>query len=99
MTPGADGETIDGMSDERIQKIIASLKDHSYQPHPARREYIAKKNSDKKRPLGIPSASDKLVQEVVRMIFESIYEPNFSSDSHGFRPKKSCHTAVSYTHL
>lgn len=96
MTPGADGETIDGMSDERIQKIIASLKDHSYQPHPARREYIAKKNSDKKRPLGIPSASDKLVQEVVRMILESIYEPNFSSDSHGFRPKKSCHTALKH---
>ena len=96
MTPGADGETIDGMSDERIQKIIASLKDHSYQPHPARRKYIAKKNSAKKRPLGIPSASDKLVQEVVRMILESIYEPNFSPDSHGFRPKKSCHTALKH---
>lgn len=96
MTPGADGETIDGMSDERIQKIIASLKDHSYQPHPARREYIAKKNSSKKRPLGIPSASDKLVQEVVRMILESIYEPNFSPDSHGFRPKRSCHTALKH---
>lgn len=96
MTPGADGETIDGMSDKRIQKIIASLKDHSYQPHPARREYIAKKNSSKKRPLGIPSASDKLVQEVVRMILESIYEPNFSPDSHGFRPRRSCHTALKH---
>ena len=96
MTPGADGETIDGMSDERIQKIIASLRNHSYQPHPARREYIAKKNSGKKRPLGIPSASDKLVQEVVRMILESIYEPNFSPDSHGFRPKRSCHTALKH---
>ena len=96
MTPGTDGETIDGMSDECIQKIIASLRNHSYQPHPARREYIAKKNSGKKRPLGIPSASDKLVQEVVRMILESIYEPNFSPDSHGFRPKRSCHTALKH---
>ena len=84
------------MSDKRIQKIIASLKDHSYQPHPARREYIAKKNSGKKRPLGIPSAEDKLVQEVVRMILESIYEPTFSPDSHGFRPKRSCHTALKH---
>ena len=96
MTAGVDGQTIDGMSDKRIQKIIASLKDHSYQPHPARREYIAKKNSSKKRPLGIPSAEDKLVQEVVRMILESIYEPTFSLDSHGFRPKRSCHTALKH---
>lgn len=96
MTPGTDGETIDGMSSQRIQNIIASLKDHSYQPHPARREYIAKKNSGKKRPLGIPSAADKLVQEVVRMILESIYEPNFSPNSHGFRPKRSCHTALKH---
>ena len=65
MTAGIDGQTIDGMSDERIQKIIASLKNHSYQPNPARREYIPKKNSAKKRPLGIPSAEDKLVQEDV----------------------------------
>ena len=97
MTPGVDGETLDGMSEERIMKIIASLKDHSYKPHPARRVYIAKKNnSKKKRPLGIPSTSDKLVQEVVRMILESIYEPNFSPDSHGFRPKRSCHTALKH---
>ena len=66
MTAGTDGKTIDGMGTERIQKIIESLKNHSYQPKPARREYIRKKNSDKKRPLGIPSADDKLVQEVVR---------------------------------
>lgn len=94
MTPGMDGNTIDGMSSRRIEGIIASLKDKSYQPHPARREYIPKKNSDKKRPLGIPSANDKLVQEVVRMILESIYEPTFSENSHGFRPRRSCHTAL-----
>ena len=94
MTPGMDGTTLDGMSSRRIDGIIASLKDRSYQPKPARRTYIAKKNSSKKRPLGIPSANDKLVQEVVRMILESIYEPNFSERSHGFRPHRSCHTAL-----
>lgn len=96
MTEGVDGQTIDGMSAERINRIVAMLKDHSYQPNPARRAYIAKKNSDKKRPLGIQSAEDKLVQEVVRMILESIYEPNFSANSHGFRPKRSCHTALKH---
>ncbi|MCL2299580.1 MAG: reverse transcriptase domain-containing protein [Firmicutes bacterium] len=95
MTAGADGMTLDGMSMERINKLIASLKDHSYRPNPARREYIAKRsNPAKKRPLGIPSTHDKLVQEIVRMIFEAIYEPTFSPRSHGFRPKRSCHTAL-----
>ena len=87
MTAGADGTTIDGMSDERIQRIIESMRDKSYLPKPARREYIAKKNSNKKRPLGIQSGNDKLVQEVVKMILESIYEPVFKKTSHGFRPK------------
>lgn len=94
MTAGADGKTLDGMSDERINKIIQSLKDHSYRPKPARRKYIAKKNSNKKRPLGIPSSDDKLLQEVVKMILESIYEPQFLKTSHGFRPYKSCQTAL-----
>ena len=94
MTAGADGMTLDGMSEVRINQIIASLKDHSYQPTPARREYIAKKNSTKKRPLGISSTDDKLVQEIVRMILEAIYEPGFSEHAHGFRPKRSCHTAL-----
>ncbi len=94
MTAGADGTTIDGMGNERIEKIISSLRDRSYQPKPARREYIAKKNSNKKRPLGIQSGDDKLVQEAVKMILESIYEPNFSEKSHGFRPNRSCQTAL-----
>lgn len=94
MTSGADGISLDDMSMARIQSIIASLKDHSYQPNPARRIYIAKKNSSKKRPLGIPSTNDKLVQEIVRMILEAIYEPTFSKKSHGFRPNRSCHTAL-----
>lgn len=94
MTAGADGMTLDDMSMARIEKIIATLKDHSYQPKPVRRTYIEKKNSSKKRPLGIPSTNDKLIQEVVRMILEAIYEPVFSSKSHGFRPIRSCHTAL-----
>ncbi len=96
MTEGTDGMTLDDMTEARIERIIASLKDHSYQPHPARREYIPKKsNPSKTRPLGIPSTDDKLVQEVVRMLLEAIYEPTFSRYSHGFRPKRSCHTALS----
>ena len=100
MTAGADGTTIDGMCDERIEKIIMSLRDRSYQPKPARREYIAKKKQNptscggKKRPLGIQSGDDKLVQEAVKMILESIYEPVFSNKSHGFRPNRSCQTAL-----
>lgn len=94
MTPGVDGNSLDGMSSTRIQRIINALKDRSYMPNPARRTYINKKNSTKKRPLGIPSADDKLVQEVIRLLLESIYEPIFSPDSHGFRPRRSCHTAL-----
>ena len=93
MTAGVDGKTLDGMSEARINELIQSLKDFSYQPNPARRVYIAKKNSTKKRPLGIPSTEDKLIQEVVKMILESIYEPVFSKASHGFRAGRSCHTA------
>lgn len=95
MTAGTDGMTLDDMSMARINRIIASLKNHSYQPNPARRTYIAKQNNPaKKRPLGIPSTNDKLVQEVVHMILEAIYEPSFSNRSHGFRPERSCHTAL-----
>ena len=93
MTPGTDGKTIDEMSLERIEKLILSIKDESYQPHPARRVYIPKKNG-KKRPLGIPSFEDKLVQEVVRLLLEAIYEGHFEGTSHGFRPHRSCHTAL-----
>jgi group II intron reverse transcriptase/maturase len=93
MTAGTDGKTIDGMSLERIDKLIASLKDESYQPKPSRRTYIPKKNG-KMRPLGIPAIEDKLLQEVVRMVLEAIYEEQFSTCSHGFRPQRSCHTAL-----
>lgn len=95
MTAGNGGNTIDGISMKRIDSLIQKLKDFSYQPKPARRTYIPKANG-KMRPLGIPAFDDKLVQEVVRMILESIYEPTFQNSSHGFRPKRSCHTALQY---
>jgi group II intron reverse transcriptase/maturase len=94
MTPGVDGTTLDGTSMERIENMIQSLRDHSYQPQPTRRCYIPKKSGKGQRPLGIQTANDKLVQEVVRMLLESIYEPAFLKTSHGFRPGKSCHTAL-----
>lgn len=93
MTAGADGKTIDAMSMERIDRLIAELRSEAYSPKPSRRTYIPKKNG-KMRPLGIPTVDDKLVQEVVRLLLEAIYEEHFESTSHGFRPKKSCHTAL-----
>ncbi|MED3357669.1 reverse transcriptase domain-containing protein, partial [Bacillus thuringiensis] len=93
MTEGTDGKTIDGMSISRIESFIEKVKTESYTPQPVRRVYIEKTNGGK-RPLGIPSFEDKLVQEVLRIILESIYEPTFSNQSHGFRPNRSCHTAL-----
>jgi group II intron reverse transcriptase/maturase len=93
MTPGVDGMTLDGFGGQRVVKLIDSLKDRSYQPTSVKRVYIPKKNG-KKRPLGIASSDDKLIQEIIRMMLESIYEPAFSNTSHGFRAKRSCHTAL-----
>lgn len=94
-TEGADRDTADGFSEAKVEKLIASLADESYCPKPSRRIYLKKPNG-KHRPLGIPSFSDKLVQEVLRMMLEAVYEPIFLETSHGFRPKKSCHTALCY---
>jgi len=93
-TKGVSDDTADGFSEEKIKKIIQSLKNGTYYPQPVRRMYIAKKNSKKMRPLGIPTFTDKLIQEAVRIILESIYEPVFEDVSHGFRPQRSCHTAL-----
>ena len=92
-TKGADGQSIDGMSMKRIYNLIDRLKDESYRPYPAKRVYIPKKNG-KKRPIGIPAFDDKLVQEVIKMVLEAIYEGHFEKCSHGFRPHRSCHTAL-----
>ena len=94
LTMGTSDVTISGFGDERIERIIKSLRDRTYQPHPARRILIPKKNSTKMRPLGISEGNDKIVQEIVKMILEAIYEPEFSASSHGFRPGRSCHTAL-----
>lgn len=92
-TKGVNDDTADGFSEEKVNKIIESLRNETYKPHPVRRTYRKKPNG-KMRPLGIPTFTDKLVQEVLRMILESIYEPVFVKNSHGFRPGKSCHTAL-----
>lgn len=94
MTHGVDGKTIDNMSISRIEQLIELLKSEQYQPISSKRIYIPKKNGSK-RPLGIPSFNDKLVQEVIRMILEAIYEGSFEHCSHGFRPNRGCHTALS----
>lgn len=94
LTPGADPEnTLDGFSLERMEGIIARVMDGSYRFSPARRQYIPKTNG-KKRPLGIPTADDKLVQAAVKILLEHVYEPIFSEQSHGFRRGRSCHTAL-----
>ncbi|WP_433358804.1 reverse transcriptase domain-containing protein [Streptosporangium sp. CA-115845] len=93
MTPGVCGETADGMSESKIERIIDALRHERYRFMPARRVYIPKANG-KKRPLGLPSWSDKLVGEVIRLLLEAYYEPRFSDRSHGFRPRRGCHTAL-----
>ena len=97
MTPGASEETADGMSEEKIEQIIGMMRHERYRFSPARRVYIPKKNG-KLRPLGLPSWSDKLVGEVVRLLLEAYYEPGFSDLSHGFRKRRGCHTALRKIH-
>jgi len=93
MTPGVSEETADGMSEDKIDQITGLMRCERYRFAPARRIYIPKKNG-KLRPLGLPSWSDKLVGEVVRLLLEAYYEPVFSDRSHGFRKRKGCHTAL-----
>ena len=94
MTPGVTSETVDGMSLAKIEAIITALRQERYRWTPVRRTYIKKKGSSKKRPLGLPTWSDKLLQEVIRLLLEAYYEPQFSDRSHGFRPGRGCHTAL-----
>ena len=97
LTPGVRGDTLDGFGEERVAALMQAIRTGTYKPSPARRTYILKDPSNprgKKRPLGIPTGDDKLVQEVARVLLETIYEPIFSDHSHGFRPGRSCHTAL-----
>jgi group II intron reverse transcriptase/maturase len=98
MTKGSTGETADGMSQRKIEGIIELLRNERYRWTPVRRVLIPKKNG-KTRPLGIPTWSDKLLQEVIRSLLEAYYEPQFSSTSHGFRPERGCHTALRDIHV
>jgi group II intron reverse transcriptase/maturase len=94
LTPGVTPETADGMSLAKIEAIIAALRQERYRWTPARRVYIEKKRSKQKRPLGVPTWTDKLLHEALRLILEAYYEPQFSPRSHGFRPPRGCHTAL-----
>jgi retron-type reverse transcriptase len=93
MTPGATGETVDGMSLVKIGQIIDTVRRERWRWSPVRRIFIPKKNG-KRRPLGLPTWSDKLLAEVVRMVLNAYYDVGFSEHSHGFRPGRGCHTAL-----
>jgi retron-type reverse transcriptase len=97
LTRGATAETVDGMSQEKIAAIIEQLRTERYRWTPVRRVYIPKTNG-KVRPLGVPTWSDKLLQEVLRSLLEAYYEPQFAPLSHGFRPQRGCHTALVQIH-
>jgi len=93
MTPGTEDDTVDGMSLKRIRKLIEQLRYERFHARPSRRTYVPKQNGGK-RPLGLPNFTEKLLQEVLRMILEAYYEPRFRASSHGFRPERGCHSAL-----
>lgn len=93
MTPGVNPETLDGMSSIVVETMTDKLKSESFEFQPGRRVQIPKASGGM-RPLTVAPPRDKLVQEAMRMVLEAIYEPIFSDNSHGFRPSRSCHTAL-----
>jgi hypothetical protein len=95
MSPGISPRTFDGISVETISDIITELRSESFSFSAGRRIMIDKASGGK-RPLTIGDPQAKLVQEVIRMVLEAIYEPLFKETSFGFRPKKGAHTALKY---
>lgn len=95
-TPGPDGITVDNISEAQIEELSNILKNHSFKWSPVRRIMIPKPGKPEKRPLGLPDFHTKMVQEVIRMILEVIYEPEFRfyDSNSGFRPKRDCHHAI-----
>jgi len=98
-TAGIDGRTKSnflGNFDGYITELRETLKAKTFEPLPVRRVYIPKSNSQKKRPLGIPTLFDRIVQNALRMILEPIWEADFSKHSYGFRPNRSTYDAISF---
>ena len=93
LTPGVTKETVDGMNLSRIETIVEQMRRETYRWSPVKRRYITRKDG-RKRPLGLPTWGDKLIEEVLRRMLEAYYEPQFSENSHGFRPNRGCHTAL-----
>lgn len=92
-TKGVDSETLDSYSKDTIYSVSKSLKDHSFRFKPIRRVEIPKHNGGIRK-LGIPSPRDKVIQKVMAMALEEIYEPKFLNSSHGFRPERGTHSAL-----
>src|SRR5215471_19604345 len=90
LTAGTTAETADGMSVDKIAKLIDALKSERFQWTAVRRTYVRKRDGKSSRPLGLPAWQDKLLQEVIRLLLEAYYEPQFSHLSHGFRPGRGC---------
>ena len=94
--PGVDGMPVDdlpGYFAEHGEEIKASIRNGTYKPSPIRRVYIPKPNGEK-RPLGIPTAIDRVVQQAVAQVLTHIFDGTFSEHSHGFRPGRSAHGAM-----
>lgn len=98
LTPGSTTETMDGMSLERLKRLKDKVCNESYKFNPVKLTSIPA-GPGKRRPLGLPTANDKIVQEVMRIIFEAIYEPKFSKLSFGFRKGKGCHDALQHVEM
>ena len=93
MVRGSTSETLDGITLEWFEKTSERLRWETYKLKPGRRVYIPKANG-KLRPLGISSPRDKIIQQAMNMVLETILEPKFLDTSHGFRPYRGCHTAL-----